>query len=96
MAFEKHEEFTDWLYNRFVEASRKEHSTKALVFLDVLREYNEQILQGRKYSRQRRHATKLIKAISTCIEGNTVAELLPTGRDGQQELDKAIKYYEQS
>lgn len=47
MAFENSNEFTDWLYNRFVEASRKDNIVKAFIFLDVLRVYIEMVLHAR-------------------------------------------------
>ncbi len=94
MAFENSNEFTDWLYNRFVEASRKDNIVKAFIFLDVLRVYTEMVLHARKYSRQRRHAKGLLKSIEVSFKDKTTAKLLLTGIEGKQEFEKAMADYE--
>ena len=94
MAYENHNEFTDWLYNRFVEAYRKNNSVKAFIFLDVLTEYIGKVLHARKFARQRRHAKELLKSLHTSFKDGSTAKLLLTGSEGKQEFEKAIADYE--
>ncbi len=96
MAYENNNDFTDWIYNRYVEALRKEDYVRMLVFLDVLNQYIFKALAQRKFSKLRRHAKELVKDIDKAHRNGNPRKLLLTGDEGQKEFEKTIADYEQS
>lgn len=94
MAYENNNEFTDWLYNRYVEAMRKGDLMKAFTFSETLREYIARALYQRKFSKQRQHAKELDKMINKALQNSTTHKLLLTGDEGQKEFENTIAEYE--
>lgn len=94
MAYENNNEFSEWLYNRYVETWRKGDITKAFVFSDILRVYIEIALKQRKFSKQKRRANELYKTIYKALQNKTTNKLLLTGQEGTLEFEKTIADYE--
>lgn len=94
MAYENNHDFTDWLYNRYVVALRKNDYTRMIVFSDVLNQYVIKVLSQRKFSKQKRHAKELLKTIEKAHKNETIHKLLLTGDEGKQEFEKAMADYE--
>ncbi len=86
-------DFTDWLYNRYVEARRKNDFLKAFVFLDVLNQFVIWTDQP-KYRQQKRYAKELIKAIGKAVKNSTAHRLLLRGEEGQREFEQKMAAYE--
>lgn len=68
MAYENNHDFTDWLYNRFVESFKKGNVSQALIYSDTLGEYIRTALAQRKFSGWRRHANQLYKSIIKALK----------------------------
>lgn len=85
--------FTDWLYNRYVEASRKNDSVQTSIYLDLLDRCVNTMTQ-RKFSRLRRYARERIKTITVAMKNGKLNKLLFTGDEGQQEFETAMADYE--
>jgi len=96
MAYDNNNDFTDWLYNSYVRALRKEDYVRMLVFSDVLNQYISKALSQRKFSNLRRHAKELVKTIDKANRNGNPRKLLLTGEEGEQEFKKTIADYEQS
>lgn len=96
MAYENNNDFTDWLYNRYVEALRKNDTIRVLVFLDALNQYFIKALTQRRFSKQKRYTGNLLKSIEKAHKNGTANKLTLIGEEWQQEFQKAIADYEKS
>lgn len=94
MEHDKTNDFTDWLYNRYIESLRKEDFARMLVFLDVMNQYFIKALTQRRFSKQKRYMAKLLKTIEKAHKSGTTKKLQLVGVEWQQEFERAIKEYE--
>ncbi len=86
--------FSDWLYNRFVEHYKKSDISKALIYLEVLGQYQLFAQDIRKLSDQRRHIKELHRNIHQALKKGTADKLLLTGEEGTAEFTREMKAYE--
>ncbi|SOD17769.1 hypothetical protein [Pedobacter xixiisoli] len=88
-------EFTEYLYNRYVDAVRNDKYTAEQIYDDLLRRcvYN---LPSRKYSRIRRYARELVKKITLAKKNGISGKLLFVGEEGKREFEEVIEQYRQS
>jgi ubiquinone biosynthesis protein Coq4 len=96
MAYENNNDFADWLYNRYVEALRKNDTIRALVFLDVMNQYFIKALTQRRFSKQKRYTGNLLKSIEKAHKNGTANKLTLLGEEWQREFEKAIADYERN
>lgn len=89
-----HNDFADWLYNRYVESIRNEDFVSLTVFFDVLNKYKDTVLTLRGLSKQKRHADKLLKIIHKAHKHRTTKKIQLTGAEWKQEFERAITEYE--
>ncbi|HRB71481.1 MAG: hypothetical protein E2604_11395 [Flavobacterium sp.] len=92
---ENEKALTDWLYNRFVEASRKGKHEQTDIYLELLNKCVNTMTQ-RKFGTLRRFARGRLKTIYTALKSGTVKKLLLTGDEGTKEFEKTISDYEKS
>jgi vancomycin permeability regulator SanA len=85
--------FTDWLYNRYVEAVRKNDYRQMSIYLDLLNRCVSMMTQ-RKFSRLRRLARERIKAITIAYKSGKLKKLLLAGEEGVTEFETAMADYE--
>lgn len=95
MAYLQNYDFTDWLYNRYVEAIRNNDTSKAVVYTEVLNQFIRWTFNHPRYSQQKRHARLLIKEIYRAIKNGTSHKLVVTGEEGKQEFQQKMAEYEQ-
>lgn len=86
--------YTDFLYNRYVEAVRINDHVKSWIYLDML-ERCVNMFTTRKFSRLRRYARERLKVIKTAQRASKLSKLLLTGDEGKREFEKTIYDYEQ-
>jgi len=86
--------YTDWLYNRYVDAVRINDHVKAGVYLDLL-ERCLNMFTTRKFSRLRRYARERLKVITNAQRKSALSKLLLTGEEGTREFEKNMYDYEQ-
>jgi hypothetical protein len=96
MAYENNNEFTDWLYNRYVEAMRKNDIMRQFVFYDVLNEYINKTLNQHKFRGLKRYANNLLKTIQKAHKNGTAKKLELSGDEWQLEFQKAMADYEKN
>jgi hypothetical protein len=85
----------DWLYNRFVEAVRKNDYSKSFIYEDVLNKTIHLLPAGRKYSALKRRAKALTKEILKASKSSSPKELHYTGAEFVADFKRAIAEYEQ-
>ncbi len=88
-------DFTEYLYNRYVEAERKNDFDRGRIYEDLL-DRCIYTLTSRKYSTIRRYAKELQKKISSARKNGTTSRLRLVGEEGKREFEKMIKEYRQS
>ncbi len=86
--------YTDWLYNRYVDAVRMNDHMRATIYLDLL-EKCIGMFNSRKFSRLRRLARELLKEIYRAQRSGTLAKLLLRGEEGAREFERKMFDYEQ-
>lgn len=96
MTYENNKDFLDWLYNRYVEAYKKNQLSRTTAFFDVLNRYMMTVLSQRKFSKEKRHAKELLQTIQKSLQQGRTHQLLFTGKEGREEFEKAIANYERS
>lgn len=92
---ENEKTLTDWLYNRFVEASRKGKYEQTDIYLELLNKCVNTMTQ-RKFGTLRRFARERLKTIYNALKNGTVKKLLLTGDEGTKEFERTISDYEKS
>lgn len=96
MAYRNNNDFTDWLYNAYVVAIRRNDTKRALVFLDVLNQYVFRVLAKRKSGKRKRHAKELLKTVQKAAKNGTTHKLVLTGEEGLREFEAAMAKYEKA
>lgn len=96
MAYQNNNDFTDWLYNRYIEAMRKNDTVRQFVFYDVLNQFICTALNQRRFSGLKRYANNLLKTIQKAHKNGTAHKLPLSGEEWKQEFHKAIADYEKS
>lgn len=94
MSYDTNNDFSNWIYNRYVESLRKKDLRATMIFLDVLEKFISSGLTDRKFSRHRRHANGLLKTIYKAIKTGKSDKLELTGKEWTQEFERKISEYE--
>lgn len=88
-------DFSDWCYNRAVEAAHKREITQAFLMITTLQKHIEYNLQSRKFKTQASAAKRNYNALMKAFKNHTYMELELTGQefidkwnaDKQQRID---------
>lgn len=86
--------FSDWLYNRFVENFKKSNISQALIYLEILSQYQIFAKENRKLSDQRRHIKELYSTIKKALKEKRAHKLFLTGEEGTETFNREMKDYE--
>lgn len=86
--------FSDWLYNRFVEAVRKDEISKSFIYQDILQQTENLLPNGRKYSALKRRSKAHLKDISKAFKNGSLKKLHYTGAEFVADFNRAIEEYE--
>lgn len=86
--------FSDWLYNRFVENFKKSNISQALIYLEILSQYQMFAKDNRKLSDQRRHIKELYNTITKALKEKRAHKLFLTGEEGTETFNREMKTYE--
>ncbi|WP_316795531.1 hypothetical protein [Pedobacter agri] len=93
MSYDTNNDFSNWIYNRYVESLRKKDLRTTIIFLDVLEKYISSGLTDRKFSIYRRHANGLLKTIYKAQKTGKSDKLQLTGKEWTEEFERKISDY---
>ncbi len=94
MAYDTLDEFTEWCYNSYVEATRSDRYREATVYYLVLHQHLTLNLKARRLVSQRIKAKSLLKDIDNAGKAGKSYSLTYTGEKGVHEFKEMIAAYE--
>ncbi len=84
----------DWIYNRFVEAVRKNDFIQSSIYQDILNKTINLLPSGRKYSAIKRRAKEHQKEITIAYKSGKPQKLQYTGTEFVADFNRVIAEYE--